>query len=471
MFGGVIGVAVAQLTLSSRLETDLQGVFSAAGIDAVMNDPDSVARLPDFQRSRVREIYSDGFSEQTKIVMFIAIAALVSSVLAFQRHPPSLAASAEDHQDSATSVESESVDDPIKPSGGAEDYPSVTLNGTHELLRPGKRSSILSSRSYHFSDDFSEEMHQAFPRRAGSRRSQRASALLSHQAVDGPRSYLELRDTQQRELARPQLQPEGRRPSSWFNSMVVAMSWEANSLPVRDSYYSTRSDTDVEPGQERIAAAASVASARGFSQASTAVTPDAQAQWSDSPYKRVARPDPRRMSVRSGSTLTSWGSSHGSADAPEAVQDTVAPLPAMARTTHSSRPPRHPFRQTPPHGPSPTAPGRGSTPMRHPPGRRTQNAASNAEARVNEWPMSVIPALPEDAASAYSRPEPGASPYLGAPTLTSVEQQDRTRPTRQLRFSQSASRGDATAQQQHEATSVGEYGRGSRPPSYRQNWI
>ncbi|KAL9594715.1 MAG: hypothetical protein Q9219_006879 [cf. Caloplaca sp. 3 TL-2023] len=91
VLGGVVGIAIAQVVLSSAIRTDLPAILTQPQIDALLQSAASIAELAPEQIGQVQKVYGDAYNAQTRLVMYFAIGSLVVSAFAFRRHPRSFA--------------------------------------------------------------------------------------------------------------------------------------------------------------------------------------------------------------------------------------------------------------------------------------------------------------------------------------------------------------------------------------------
>ncbi|KAL8640452.1 MAG: hypothetical protein Q9226_008745 [Calogaya cf. arnoldii] len=91
VLGGVIGIAIAQVLLSSTIRSSLPSILNPAQLDALLESAATISKLSPAQATEVRRIYGHAFNRQTRTVMYFAIASLVVSIVAFRRHPKSFA--------------------------------------------------------------------------------------------------------------------------------------------------------------------------------------------------------------------------------------------------------------------------------------------------------------------------------------------------------------------------------------------
>ncbi|KAL8717592.1 MAG: hypothetical protein Q9225_005181, partial [Loekoesia sp. 1 TL-2023] len=91
VLGGVVGIAIAQVVLSSTIRADLPSILTPEQIGELLESAASISKLVPEQIQEVRKVYGHAYNLQTRMVMYFAIASLVVSLLAFRRHPRSFA--------------------------------------------------------------------------------------------------------------------------------------------------------------------------------------------------------------------------------------------------------------------------------------------------------------------------------------------------------------------------------------------
>ncbi|KAL8777103.1 MAG: hypothetical protein Q9194_002749 [Teloschistes cf. exilis] len=91
VLGGVIGIAIAQVVVSSTIRSDLASILNPTQLDSLLQSTASIAALSPGQAADVRRVYGHAFNLQTRMVMYFAIASLVVCLLGFRRHPKSFA--------------------------------------------------------------------------------------------------------------------------------------------------------------------------------------------------------------------------------------------------------------------------------------------------------------------------------------------------------------------------------------------
>ena len=91
VLGGVVGIAIAQVVLSSAVRTDLPAILTPDQVDTLLQSAASISKLAPKQIHQVQKVCGHAFNKQTRQVMYFAIASLVVSLAAFRRHPRSFA--------------------------------------------------------------------------------------------------------------------------------------------------------------------------------------------------------------------------------------------------------------------------------------------------------------------------------------------------------------------------------------------
>ncbi len=129
VLGGVVGIAIAQVVISSTIRSDLPSILDPDQVEALLESAGSIASLEPSRAAEVRRVYGHAFNLQTRMVMYFAIASLVVCLIGFRRHPKSFA----DAGKKDTAAAEERVDP------GASDVAlveSVKLR-PRPMLRPG----------------------------------------------------------------------------------------------------------------------------------------------------------------------------------------------------------------------------------------------------------------------------------------------------------------------------------------------
>ncbi|KAL8843746.1 MAG: hypothetical protein Q9176_001954 [Flavoplaca citrina] len=91
VLGGVVGIAIAQVVVSSTIRSDLPSILNPDQVEAFLESAGSIASLEPSQAAEVRRVYGRAFNLQTRMVMYFAIASLVVCLIGFRRHPKSFA--------------------------------------------------------------------------------------------------------------------------------------------------------------------------------------------------------------------------------------------------------------------------------------------------------------------------------------------------------------------------------------------
>lgn len=91
VLGGVVGIAIAQVVVSSTIRSDLPSILNPDQVEALLESAGSIATLEPSQAAEVRRVYGHAYNLQTRMVMYFAIASLVVCLIGFRRHPKSFA--------------------------------------------------------------------------------------------------------------------------------------------------------------------------------------------------------------------------------------------------------------------------------------------------------------------------------------------------------------------------------------------
>ena len=88
--GGTIGVAVGNIVLSTKVWNRLTPTLSPAQVKLVVQAPEKIVDLAPDQIRFVRETFGKGFSFNTRLTLYFAIAAFVICLGCFVRKPVQL---------------------------------------------------------------------------------------------------------------------------------------------------------------------------------------------------------------------------------------------------------------------------------------------------------------------------------------------------------------------------------------------
>lgn len=91
VLGGVVGIAVAQVVLSSTIRADLPSFLTPEQVEAILESAASISKLEPEQIREVQRVYGGAFNKQTRMVMYFAVASLAVACFAFRRRPRSFA--------------------------------------------------------------------------------------------------------------------------------------------------------------------------------------------------------------------------------------------------------------------------------------------------------------------------------------------------------------------------------------------
>ena len=87
ILGGVVGIAIGDVILSSHVWSNLSSILDPEQLAALLRSTDNLARFTPEQVHSIREAYGTGSNFQFRIMMYIAIACLIISLGCFVRHP------------------------------------------------------------------------------------------------------------------------------------------------------------------------------------------------------------------------------------------------------------------------------------------------------------------------------------------------------------------------------------------------
>ena len=90
IFGGAIGIAVSTIIMNNHLQSSLSGVVSPSTLTALFISPFTISDYSLETEALFRESYIKAFSEDLRVAMYVAIAAFVISLCAWQKHPPTV---------------------------------------------------------------------------------------------------------------------------------------------------------------------------------------------------------------------------------------------------------------------------------------------------------------------------------------------------------------------------------------------
>ncbi|KAL9588225.1 MAG: hypothetical protein Q9203_002968, partial [Teloschistes exilis] len=68
VLGGVIGIAIAQVVVSSTIRSDLASILNPTQLDSLLQSTASIAALSPGQAADVRRVYGHAFNLQTRMV-------------------------------------------------------------------------------------------------------------------------------------------------------------------------------------------------------------------------------------------------------------------------------------------------------------------------------------------------------------------------------------------------------------------
>lgn len=89
VFGGSIGIAMANGLITRQARWDLKGLLTAAEIQALQTSTKILETLSPAEKQAVQQVYSDAFDTTMRICTYAAVVCLVSALCTYQRNPPS----------------------------------------------------------------------------------------------------------------------------------------------------------------------------------------------------------------------------------------------------------------------------------------------------------------------------------------------------------------------------------------------
>lgn len=87
VMGGVIGVAVAQAVLNHQISTTLASVLGQEKLAALLESATAISTFTPQEIALTSECYGIGFNLVYKVMLGFALAALLTSLGCWQRHP------------------------------------------------------------------------------------------------------------------------------------------------------------------------------------------------------------------------------------------------------------------------------------------------------------------------------------------------------------------------------------------------
>ncbi|KAL8942172.1 MAG: hypothetical protein Q9216_001819 [Gyalolechia sp. 2 TL-2023] len=141
VLGGVVGVAIAQVILSSSVRADLPSFLSPEQVEQLLSSASSIAQLEPDQILAVRKAYGDAYNQQTRMVMYFAIASLAVALLAFRKDLRSFADAGKDGNRLSTVGNRLSMlsDAGVMVGGGGKDGGTGSRDGRGVRSRSGRR--------------------------------------------------------------------------------------------------------------------------------------------------------------------------------------------------------------------------------------------------------------------------------------------------------------------------------------------
>ena len=90
IFGGAIGIAVSTIIMNNHLQAALEGVVSPAVLQALYISPFTIVEYGVSTELDFRTSYISAFREDMRVAMYVAVAAFICSLCAWQPHPPTV---------------------------------------------------------------------------------------------------------------------------------------------------------------------------------------------------------------------------------------------------------------------------------------------------------------------------------------------------------------------------------------------
>ncbi|KAI1100336.1 MFS general substrate transporter [Jackrogersella minutella] len=87
VLGGLIGIAMAQAVLSSRVVDGLSSILTPEKLSLILQSAQSISGLTDEERMATKQIYGEAFNLQNRIMVGISAVSLLSCLGAWRRRP------------------------------------------------------------------------------------------------------------------------------------------------------------------------------------------------------------------------------------------------------------------------------------------------------------------------------------------------------------------------------------------------
>ena len=88
VFGGAVGIAVCSIIFNTKIESELKDVMDPNDLEKVHRSPTIATFLHPGQQQLVRTVYASAFTADVRVMIGICAAAVIFSLLTFERHPP-----------------------------------------------------------------------------------------------------------------------------------------------------------------------------------------------------------------------------------------------------------------------------------------------------------------------------------------------------------------------------------------------
>ncbi|CRK28085.1 hypothetical protein BN1723_014084 [Verticillium longisporum] len=90
VLGGCIGIAVSTVIFNTHFNTALREQLTPQQMSDLHRSPSSATQWPDEARGAVREVYATAYSEELKVLMYVAVGTLVVSLFTYEKNPTSI---------------------------------------------------------------------------------------------------------------------------------------------------------------------------------------------------------------------------------------------------------------------------------------------------------------------------------------------------------------------------------------------
>lgn len=89
VFGGSLGIAMANGLVTRQARWDLVGILTSDQIEALQTSTRILETLSPVEKQAVQQVYTDAFDTTMRICTYTAVVCLVSALFTYQRNPPS----------------------------------------------------------------------------------------------------------------------------------------------------------------------------------------------------------------------------------------------------------------------------------------------------------------------------------------------------------------------------------------------